>query len=462
MRHHIRRTRLRLALAYTLTFGAVLLAVMVALWTVVSTAALSAVDDRLQVQLGPVRDAIAHRFAATPAGEHLDRSANLPGTAADGTPIDAMYVAYDGVVASSPGAPRDRTVVAAAHDRDGLHSADVHGSVRTLVAAFSDGQGTDGVIVLTTSLTQYESDRVWLAAGLAVTVVLLMAAAGGLGYAIAGAALRPVRRIATTARDLSENDLHRRIDLDLPDDELGELGSTFNGMLERLEHSFEALRHFSADAAHELRTPLTLMRTEAEVTLSRPRSGAEYRTSLEGILGDVEHLSRLVERLLVVARADAGMLTPAAEDVDLADLVAECEARWRQPAAGRGAGIVMVVPPSARLRADAALLRQLLDNLVENAVRHSPAGGVVRITVQPRDDAWMLLVDDSGPGVPDDLRRRIFERFVRGDAGRSRQEGGAGLGLALCRAITEAHGGSVEVGRSDDGGARFEVILPRT
>jgi signal transduction histidine kinase len=228
-----------------------------------------------------------------------------------------------------------------------------------------------------------------------------------------------------------------------------------------LDRSFETLRRFTADASHELRAPLTLMRTEVEVALARGRPPAEYAAALGRVHGELTHLGRVVDQLLLLARADAGHLVPSPAAVDVADLVEEAAARWRRPAAARGVTIAADAPASGTLTADPDLLRRVLDNLLDNAVRHSPPGGRIDLRACRHDQQWLFDVADQGPGVPAAQRDRIFERFARLDPARSRRSGGAGLGLALSAAVARAHGGALELVDPDGPGARFRLRLPQ-
>jgi len=296
----------------------------------------------------------------------------------------------------------------------------------------------------------------YLAVGAAATV----AAATALGYWLAGRALRPVGVITDIARDLSDGDLHRRIDLDLPPDELGKLADTLNAMLSRLEATFESLRQFTSDAAHELRAPLTLIRSEVEVTLGSRRTTSEYEVALRTVLTEAERLSRLADQLLLLATADAGALAPRHEILDFKDLLAETVDRWQHIASERRISLIPELPSGGRLRGDTDLLRRLLDNLIDNAVQHTPPKGHVTVQASVIDRIWHVAVSDTGPGVAPQIRDRLFQRFSRGDSRRGRQTGGAGLGLALCAAIAAAHGGDIQLETSMAGGARFVVHLP--
>lgn len=227
-----------------------------------------------------------------------------------------------------------------------------------------------------------------------------------------------------------------------------------------LDRGFETLRRFTADASHELRAPLALMRTEVDVALARERQGPEYVDALRRVRGELEHLGRVVDELLLLARADAGRLVPQRAALDVADLVEESAARWRGPAAACGVTIVTGAPAAGVLAADPHLLRRVLDNLLDNAVRHSPPGGRVDVRAYRHDGQWLFEVADQGPGVPASERDRIFERFARLDPARSRRAGGAGLGLPLSAAVARAHGGRLELAEADAPGARFRLRLP--
>lgn len=322
-----------------------------------------------------------------------------------------------------------------------------------------DGTTLEAVVV-GQRVGDLEQTLVEVAALLAGVVAVLVVAVVALSYALAGRALRPVRLIAATARDISEHDLHRRVELRLPADELGELAATFNDMLARLEVAFDSLQQFTADAAHELRAPLALLQAELEVSLRRTRTPSEYADSERVALAEVERLRRLVNRLLILARSDAGALQPLIQRVDVGDLLEETAERWRHVAGARGIAIDVDLVDEGSLNGDPELLRSLLHNLLDNAVRHTPSGGRVDVSAELTDSTWHISVADTGAGIPADMRDSVFRRFTRGDAARTPSTGGAGLGLALCRVIAEVHGGRIAVDSNRAGGATFEVTLP--
>jgi signal transduction histidine kinase len=224
--------------------------------------------------------------------------------------------------------------------------------------------------------------------------------------------------------------------------------------------AFDSLQQFTADAAHELRAPLALLQAELEVSLRRTRTPNEYATSERVALAEVERLRRLVDRLLILARSDASAVQPFMQRVDVGDLLEETAERWRHVAGEKSVVIDVDLAVEGSLNGDPELLRSLLHNLLDNAVRHTPAGGRVGVRAERNTSTWHISVSDTGAGISAGMRDSIFRRFTRGDAARSPGTGGAGLGLALCRVIAEMHGGRITVGDHAGGGANFEVTLP--
>ncbi|HEY7206394.1 MAG TPA: ATP-binding protein [Methylomirabilota bacterium] len=279
------------------------------------------------------------------------------------------------------------------------------------------------------------------------------------GAIIARIALRPLDRMTRTARRISAEDLSERVERPRTGDELDRLAETMNDMLARLEQAFAQSRRFAADAAHELRTPLAALRGTTEVALRGDRSPAEYRKVLTSSLEEVERLIRLSEDLLLYSRALAGP-EPAGERVDLEPLLLEgldAGARLGQ-AAGVSVRIESAAP--AVVRGDPTALRRALLNLVENAVKYTPRGGKVELSLVAGDGTAALTVADTGIGVDPADAERVFEPFVRLDAARSRDTGGAGLGLAIARSIVAAHRGTLTLESRPGSGSRFTIRLP--
>lgn len=292
---------------------------------------------------------------------------------------------------------------------------------------------------------------------IAAPIALVLASASG--YLLAGRALAPVVTITSLASRVSGSELGARLNLDGPNDELGRLARSFDAMLARIDDAFERQRRFTGDAAHELRTPLSLMRTQVDIALARPRSAPEYQEALRGLDSDLERMTGLVGALLTLARADAGRLPLNQEPVDLALTIEAVAAQYE--AVASEAGVTMrLESSSAVIEADEGWLVQLLVNLVDNAVAHTPAGGTVTIGCAPAADKMRFWVSDTGDGIDPVHHDHIFDRFYRIDAGRSRATGGTGLGLAICRAIVEAHAGTISLESAPGQGTRVTVTLP--
>ncbi len=284
--------------------------------------------------------------------------------------------------------------------------------------------------------------------------------AGGGGWLLARRALRPVDRMTETARRLSAEHLAARLEDTGANDELSRLARTLNEMLERLDTSFHQIRQFSADASHELQTPLTVLKGEIEVALRNPRTPEEYQRILKSALEEIDRVARLVEGLLLLARADAGVLRMDLQPVDLAQLVEDVYAQVKVLADTRNVSLFLGEMEPLSIRGDCERLRRVLLNLVDNAIKYTPPGGRVTISLQREGEWASLRVTDTGIGLAPEDRQKIFERFFRSAEARSRSEGGAGLGLCIARSIVEAHGGKIQVKSSPGLGSTFTVLLP--
>ncbi len=294
----------------------------------------------------------------------------------------------------------------------------------------------------------------------AVPSVLILAVVGGLF--LANKALRPVDEITNTARKIgSSGDLSQRIRLKKKvNDEIGRLAATFNEMIAKVENSFQQIKRFTADASHELKTPLTILRGEIEVGLKRLRTPEEYQKILASNLEEVKHMSRMVEDLLTLARADMGALELRKEVVDLGGLVREVWEEVRLWAEDKGVELLFQEDGEARVMGDRGRLRQLALNLIDNAIKYTPSGGRVELRVVRDGDEVTFSVADTGEGIPPEDLQRIFERFYRVDKARSRQRGGTGLGLSICKWIAEAHGGRISAESELGRGSKFHVSFP--
>ena len=284
-----------------------------------------------------------------------------------------------------------------------------------------------------------------------------LAAAGG--AVIARTALRPVDRMTAAARRITAEDLHQRIDRAGNRDELDRLAETLNDMLARLDEAFRQMRRFAADAAHELRTPLTALKGGIEVALRAARTPEEYRDVLASSLEDVDRLIRVAEDLLLLSRAAAGPESPRPR-VELEPLVLEVFEVGARIAQGTGVHVQLGRVTPAAVRGEAGALGRAMRNLVENAVKYTPAGGKVEITLDTDGTHALFAVADTGIGIAPGDTERIFEPFVRLDAARDRETGGTGLGLAIARSIAAAHGGTLSVSSQPGAGSRFLLGLP--
>ena len=294
----------------------------------------------------------------------------------------------------------------------------------------------------------------------AAPAVLLLAGLGG--WFLARQGLAPVAAMARSARQIGAGSLDSQLPVANPRDELGQLATAFNELLARLDAAFDEQRRFMADASHELRTPLSVMSTAAGVTLRKGRRDeAEYREALRVVAEQARRLSRIVNDMFVLARADAGRYPVRKRPLYLNDLLAEVARAGTVLAADKGVTIEVKNLDEAAFHGDEDLLRQMLLNLADNAVKFTPAGGTVRLSLAYRGGQYQLSVSDTGPGIPAEAREHLFERFYRADKARTRAEdGSAGLGLAIARWIAQAHDGDLELFDSDKFGATFVARLP--
>ncbi|MCF7993774.1 MAG: heavy metal sensor histidine kinase [Chromatiaceae bacterium] len=294
---------------------------------------------------------------------------------------------------------------------------------------------------------------------LALTILAAASTAAVLGWAVTRAGLRPLRRMTALAAALDTERLDARLPRAGVPAEIQALVDAFNSMLGRLDDSFRRLSEFSADVAHELRTPIANLTLQAQIALNEHRDADAYREVLYAGLDEYERLTRLINDMLYLARADRGLLRPAQERVDLAveiDALFEFFDAWAEER-----GIALVLDGQAATLGDATMLRRACANLIANAIRHTPAGARVRVLLWQQAAQAGIAVENPGPPIPSAQRARLFERFYRADPARQRDPGeaGAGLGLAIVKAIVELHAGTVAA-ESDDGVVRFVVRLP--
>ncbi len=293
-----------------------------------------------------------------------------------------------------------------------------------------------------------------------ILVMLIAAlATATLGWAVTRQGLKPLRQMGSTALSISAQRLDARLSEVGAPAELVELAAAFNQMLARLEESFQRLAAFAADLAHELRTPLSNLMTQTQVVLAQPREAAAYRETLESALEEYERLARMIDDMLLLAKADNRLLVPQRETIDLG-AAARRVAEFYEAVAAE-AGVEVAVAGSAHVMGDQLMLERAIANLLANAVRHTPRGGRIVIELSESTDGATIAVVNPGPGIPEAHLPHVFERFYRVNPDQRADGAHTGLGLAIVRSIAEAHGGSVQVA-SVPGMTRFDLSLPKS
>jgi len=451
--------RARLTLWYTVVLSAVLLTLGAGLYAANARLRLAQLDSEL---------ARASATLAAMVVKEIDEEGDLPSAAREvqqdlpsGGRLFAIYDTAGTTLASVPEAARSVvSAVGPGPPATGAARTVVAGDGRWRVYARSYEHAGQGFAVAAAEpLAAVEREQALLGRTLTIAIPVALIVAGAGGWLIAHRALRPVGLMARQSGQISDRTPGFRLSVSSPGDELGRLAAAFNGLLDRLEGALLTQRRFMADASHELRTPVSIMRTAADVTLSRPRTVDEYRDALALVANQTRRLARMVEDMLTLARGDAGALKAEATDFYLDELVDECVRDATVLASERRIDVRRHGREEVAYRGDEGLLRRMLINLLDNAVRHTPPGGRVEVGLDVAGSSVAVEVTDTGGGIPSADRDRIFERFVRLDPARG-PDGGAGLGLAIARAIAEAHGGTLVLARSDSTGSRFLVRLP--
>jgi two-component system, OmpR family, sensor kinase len=373
----------------------------------------------------------------------------------------AQLVRPDGTVESSSNLPSEPLLPSAvlvsihgqAYFDRGVRTVEDRVAARLLAVALPDGSHLIVGIDI--------DDQREVVARLTVLVVvggpIVLLALSVLGWILAGAALRPVEELRSKAAAISLSEPDRRLPVPDTGDELQRLTETLNAMLDRVHDALDRERRLVDEASHELRTPLGVLKAEVDLALRGPRSKEELEGALRSIAQETERLRRLTQDLLVLARSDHGRLPVHRADVDVSSVIERVVAEFDDRATGEGVSL-RISGSNVLAKVDADRVRQAVENLVDNGLRHAGRGGVVEVRADRDGDLLRIVVTDSGPGFDGDVLERAFEPFARADGGR--QGDGAGLGLTIVRAVAEAHGGSATARNLEGGGATVSLELP--
>jgi len=457
--------RVRLTMWYVLVFGVLLSGFSLAIYLALSKSLYS----RLDLSLANAARTVANSFQIETNERGGDAEAGAHDTLSTLQLPDVYLAIYQGdrLLASNypdpqpPAPPVASATSSTADEQFRFRTVDGFGEegARQVVLPLKTSGG-EYVIFITEPLhdpvEQLESIRRIFYFGLPAALL----AAGLGGFLLARKSLAPVVAMSNQAEHISVRNLHERLRVRNDDDELGHLANVFNELLSRLDRSFESMRAFMADASHELRTPLSIIRGEADVALSQTRDSAEYQAALAIIQDEAKRLSRLVDDMLELARADAGQRPLRITAFYLNDLVDECCRAAQVLATQKGLSLKMEPAPDIAFQGDEDILRRMLLNLLDNAIKYTPAGGSVIVSLKQESGAVKISVSDTGIGIPAEVAPQIFERFYRISKARSRADGGSGLGLSITKWAAEAHKGSISVTSRVAQGSTFTVILP--
>jgi two-component system OmpR family sensor kinase len=466
----IETVRARLTLWYVSILGAALIVVAALVYVLLARTMYARVDEALVAGVQ-----IAITSLANDRQEGQDQADAARSTVGELSSTRQMVAIYDGsgqllaeggrdsdlelTLPPLPAIPENDVLVHSVYEID---DDDRH---RLGMRRVSLDGAADYVVVLGSPMESLDEELASLRRILAYIVPVALIIAGFGGWFLARRSLSPVVSMADRARQIGGENLSERLPVANPRDELGHLAATFNELLGRLERSLGQQRQFMADASHELRTPVATARTAASVALQQPhRDEHDYRQTLEIIEQQTARLSRVVDDMFTLARADAGNYPIRRMPMYLDEVVEDIVRAARVIASTKDVTVDdALTVRSASFFGDEELIHRMIGNLIDNAVRHAPPGSSVRVDLDRSASGYVIGVRDQGPGVPDEIRPYIFERFYRGDAARQRgpfSHDGAGLGLALARWIARSHGGDVDLVRSSESGSTFVMALP--
>lgn len=339
---------------------------------------------------------------------------------------------------------------------DGVHP------IRVITLPVLRGEDLVNLVQVGTSLESVRETLKNLKIFLLTAVPLVLLVAALFGRFMARRALKPVSKINQAAREVGGGaDLSKRIPVPDVRDEIGQLAVTFNDMMDRLESSFSQIRQFSSDASHELRTPLTVLQGQNELILNKDRDAKEYQEVISSNLEEINYMSKVLEDLFVLSRSDENQVQLECKPMNLREVIDEVFNHAEALADEKNIEIAIAFLEPVEINGDPVRLRQMIWNILHNAIKYTQPGGQIKISLEDREDSAFLIVQDTGLGIPEADLPNIFDRFFRVDKARSRQEGGSGLGLSICKHIVEAHKGRIEVESKIGAGAKFKIRLPK-
>ena len=461
----IRSFRARLTLWYVAFFSLLFLFFSLFLHGVLARALERRLDESLSVEANTAAALLADEFVEMKGDPVVAASEVLADLRLSGSTV--AFLAGSRSLGSSAPIPKDELA-------EIVGRAAANARPHQVIAVARAGPNGARAAVVRVTLGGYEylalavqprdeivADLAVLRGVLLLAMPLLIGVAGIGGYWLTRRNLAPLASMAVQARQITHSNLETRLDAGAAAEEFVVLSAAFNELLSRLDQSFDHMRRFVADASHELRTPLSIIRGEADVALSHDRSAAEYKQALAIVLDESRRLSHLVDDLLNLARADAGRVKLRVAEFYLNDLLAECCRSAQTLAAAREVALECHCPGDVAFRGDEELIRRMVMNLIDNAIRYTPAGGRISVVLQADRASVAVRVADTGVGIAPEVAPHVFERFYRGDKARSRQDGGFGLGLAIVKWIAESHRGAVELASTPGVGSTFTVTLPR-
>lgn len=461
--------RARLALRWTAAFGCILLLTSLAVYSGTRAFLFSDLDAQLRTLAGTELASAVDG----PEGVHFHE---FPVEQVAGTFAGKFAQLYDGsgrlmrqssLLGDSPALLTPQAQRAAISGKAPVVSVTANGRTARMIGLLTYDRGEPFIVAVGLFTDSLEATLRRLALLLVVVSLVGLAVTTVVGYALATRALAPVAHVTERASRIAHGDFSARLDTPRVDDELGRMTALLNEMLERLHGSVEANRRFASDASHELRSPLTAMLGEIDVTLKRPRLADEYRESLVIVRERIQQLAEMTEQLMILVRAQEGQVVGSTE-IPLEPLAHEVAAAIAPLAAERQVTITVGPMDDAVVYADRMLLARVVDNLMRNAVQYNRTGGHVVVSAEIEDAGageWtsaftVLRVTDTGHGIPESDRERVFERFYRVDRSRNRRTGGTGLGLSIASEVVRLFGGTIRVASSSEDGTTLEVRMP--